>query len=56
MAKVIEYPGVKEAELERIRSGLKPDLEEPDFVGGKPNYDNFKGWDTEKVLVWLNID
>lgn len=30
--------------------------EEPDFIGNAPNYDKFKGWDTEKVLVWLNID
>ena len=30
--------------------------EEPDFIGGAPNYDKFEGWTTEEVLVWLNID
>lgn len=29
---------------------------EPDFVGNAPNYDKFKGWTPEEVLVWLNID
>jgi len=32
--------------------------EEPDWVGGAPNYDKFErmGFDTERTLVWLNID
>lgn len=30
--------------------------EEPDMIGMAPNYDKFKGWDIEEVLVWLNID
>lgn len=30
--------------------------EEPDFIGMAPNYDKFKGWDDEKVRVWLNVD
>ena len=29
---------------------------EPDFIGGKPNYDKFVGWSAEEVLAWLNID
>lgn len=48
------YPGVKEAEEQR---GLCiPPAEPPDLVGGKPNYDKFKGWTAEDVLSWLNID
>ena len=49
-----EYPGTKEAEKQR-----KPKYttnEEPDFIGNAPNYEKFKGWSTEKILVWLNID
>jgi len=49
------YPGVEEAELERCRSEQCED-EEPDFIGGAPNYDKFEGWTPEQVLVWLNID
>lgn len=49
------YPRVEEAERERGRK-LSPQDDEPDFIGGNPNYDKFKGWDTENVLVWLNID
>ena len=49
------YPGIKEAEAERAKK-LAPTEEEPDFINGAPNYDKFKGWDTERVLVWLNID
>ena len=30
--------------------------EEPDFIGGAPNYDKYPGVDPERVLVWLNID
>ena len=32
--------------------------EEPDFIGGKPNFDKFEkeGFTTEETLVWLNID
>ncbi len=30
--------------------------EEPDFIGGKPNYDKFDKWGVEETLVWLNID
>ena len=48
------YPGVEEAE--RIKKGTVSRDEEPDFIGNAPNYDKFAGWDTEKVLVWLNID
>ena len=61
-----EYPGVKESERERIRVQYSvPQVSEkqqkkldelPDFIGSKPNYDKFKEWDTERALVWLNID
>ena len=30
--------------------------EEPDFLGGSPNYDKYPGVEAEQVLVWLNID
>jgi hypothetical protein len=30
--------------------------EEPDFIGGAPNWDKFEAWDIDEVLVWLNID
>lgn len=46
------YPGIDEAERER----LQVEDEEPDFIGGAPNYDKFEGWTAEEVLVWLNID
>ena len=54
MAKRKLYPGTKEAELERKRKQNMDD--EPDFVGGSPNYEKFKGWTPEEVLVFLNID
>lgn len=47
------YPGIEQAEKEKEKKIL---TEQPDFIGGKPNYDKFKGWETEKILVWLNID
>lgn len=51
------YPGVLEAEKEKIRAAKEFELqEEPDFINGAPNYDKFEGWDPERVLVWLNID
>ena len=49
------YPGVDAAEKEKGKKLASFD-ELPDFIGGKPNYDKFKTWDAEKVLVWLNID
>ena len=51
------YPGCAEAEKERsaYRKNYQKE-EEPDFIGGKPNYDKFKGWTPEKVMVYLNID
>ena len=52
------YPG--EAEAQKARSGCKAkpaqNEEPPDFVAGAPNYDKFRDWSPEKVLVWLNID
>lgn len=53
--KISLYPGVEEAEKERSKQHLIED-DEPDFIAGAPNYDKFKGWTTEEVLVWLNID
>ena len=55
------YPGTKEAEQERRRAAHRPPVldDEPDWLPcGKPNYEKFEraGWDTEKILVWLNID
>lgn len=51
------YPGIKEAEEERKRSCKRNQPEEePDFIGGAPNYDKFEGWSVEEVLCWLNID
>lgn len=36
------------------------DYYEPDIIetvsGFAPNYEKFEGWDTEEVLVFLNID
>lgn len=48
------YPGTLEAEKERSKKTYPQD--EPDFIGNAPNYDKFKGWKCEEVLVWLNID
>lgn len=48
-----KYPGEEEAELERQK---ETEEEAPDFIGGAPNYDKFKGWTPEEVLVFLNID
>ena len=55
------YPGIDEAEQERINASKRAKVEreaneEPDWKNGAPNYDKFQGWDTEKVLMWLNID
>jgi len=57
MARRKRYPGIKEAEQEKIDSARRnhPD-EEPDFIGGAPNYDKFPGVPPEQVLAWLNID
>jgi len=50
-----KYPGIEEAEQQRIASSAIAD-DEPDFIGGAPNYDKFTGWTAEEVLVFLNID
>lgn len=57
------YPGTTEAEKERTAAAHRAKIalqaeEEPDFIGNAPNWDKFDryGWDTEKTLVWLNID
>lgn len=57
MAKRKLYPGLKEVEQERIRSSKRnKEEEQPDFIGGSPNYDKYTGVSPEQVLVWLNID
>lgn len=49
------YPGLREAEQERIRSAHPRD-EEPDWIAGAPNYDKYPNLAPEEVLVMLNID
>lgn len=49
------YPGTAEAETERTKKHYNEN-NEPDFIGNAPNYDKFKGWTPEEVLVFLNID
>lgn len=51
----MKYPGISETEAERSKRHYVTD-DQPDFIAGAPNYDKFPGWDTEEVLVWLNID
>ena len=53
------YPGVNAAEKEKEKARLKKYApQEPDFIGGAPNYKKFEkaGFTPEKVLVFLNID
>ena len=50
------YPGEAEVEREKDRVFRTVLYEEPMFVGGKPNWDRFTGWEVPKVLVWLNVD
>jgi len=50
------YPGEEEAEKQKKIALPSEDDEQPDFIGGAPNYDKFNGWTAEEVLVWLNID
>lgn len=51
------YPGIEEAERERICSSRRnAPVEEPDFIGGAPNYDKFAGVSPGEVLALLNID
>lgn len=52
----LTYPGLREAEQARKSSARRESDEEPDFIGGAPNYDKFKGMTPEEVLVLLNID
>ena len=56
MKKKTLYPGCVLAEKEKSKKHYIDT--EPDFIPGTvtPNYDKFPGWDTEKVLRWLNID
>ncbi len=49
------YPGTNETNKIKATAKKRHD-EQPDFIGGAPNYDKFEGWDAERVLVWLNID
>ena len=51
------YPGIDQ--VERIKGTTTTPIEiKPDFMPGTlaPNYEKFKGWTPEKVLIWLNID
>ena len=48
------YPGTKEAAQQPLTTGKQK--EEPDWIGNAPNYDKFRGWTPEEVLVYLNID
>ena len=61
MAKKNLYPCISDVEeyKDRLAEKAKVDAivnEEPDFIGGAPNYDKYEGWDAERVLAWLNID
>ena len=49
-----KYPGIAEAETEKSQGC--PIEDKPDWLGNAPNYDKFKNWTPEEVLVWLNID
>lgn len=61
MKRVSRYPGVSEAELERLKAALRFEEKErenepPEWLGGAPNYDRYPGVSPEQVLVWYNID
>ena len=58
-----KYPGTAQAEQEKTAAARRAERirqaeEEPDFIDNAPNWKKFDsyGWDTEKTLVWLNID
>ena len=56
MAKI--YPGTDNLapiKTSEAYSSCEPD-KEPDWKGGAPNYDKFKGMPPEEVLVMFNID
>lgn len=51
------YPGLIQAEKEKEKAACNYSYnQQPDFIGNKPNYEKFKSWQPEKVLVYLNID
>ena len=53
------YPGAEDVKKEKeaaIVRFLSESEELPDFIGGKPNYAKFRGWEPEDVLRYLNID
>lgn len=52
------YPNAEEVRMGKYTRTTAVTDEEPDFIGNAPNYEKFekRGWDTEKILVWLNID
>lgn len=51
------YPGTAAAEKEKEKAALRYSYEcQPDFIGGKPNYDKFIGWPVERALAWCNVD
>lgn len=54
-----QYPGMDV--LAPIKTsdtlGTKPvEEEQPDWVGGAPNYDKYKGVSPERILAMYNID
>lgn len=57
--KTLLYPGTDEVERIKDRaSKAYPAMRDavPEMIDMAPNYDAFKGWTTEEVLRWLNID
>lgn len=53
------YPGTAAAEREKTRAAARACYtaeEAPDFIGGKPNYEKYRGISPERVLAFLNID
>jgi hypothetical protein len=63
MAKVTmrkkQYPGMDNLAPVKTSDtfGTKPiEEEEPDWIGGAPNYDKFKGVSPERVMAMFNID
>ena len=49
------YPNAEDVRKGKYTRAVVAD-EEPDFIGGAPNWDKFEAWDIDEILVWLNID
>ena len=57
--KKLLYPGVEAVEREKEKAAKKRYIDNaPDFIPGTviPNYDKFRGMNTERILAYLNID